>query len=200
MKTCLITGFEPFLDHPMNPTQEIIKEIDQQQIGEYKIIGKILPVVFEQAGEEIIGYIKEFQPDVVISLGLAAGRTKITPERVAINCRDGARDNQGQVWEDAPVEATGQAAYFSTLPIRTMVNRMQENKLPAAISNSAGTYVCNNVMYKTLHYLHQNNLEHIPAGFIHIPANHELSLHQPKFPSLSTEDLIKGIKLCVEAL
>src|SRR5690606_37396293 len=105
MKTCLITGFEPFLDHPMNPTQEIIKEIDQQQIGEYKIIGKILPVVFEQAGEEIIGYIKEFQPDVVISLGLAAGRTKITPERVAINCRDGARDNQGQVWEDAPVEA-----------------------------------------------------------------------------------------------
>lgn len=200
MKTCLITGFEPFLDHPMNPTQEIIKEIDQQQIGEYKIIGKILPVVFEQAGEEIIGYIKEFQPDVVISLGLAAGRTKITPERVAINCRDGARDNQGQVWEDAPVEATGQAAYFSTLPIRAMVNRMQENKLPAAISNSAGTYVCNNVMYKTLHYLHQNNLEHIPAGFIHIPANHELSLHQPKFPSLSTEDLIKGIKLCVEAL
>lgn len=199
MKTCLLTGFEPFLDHPINPTEEIVKALDGQQIGEYKVIGKILPVTFAQAGQDIITYMKELQPDAVISLGLSAGRTKITPERIAINCKDGARDNEGQIWEDAPIVDDGPAAYFSTLPIRAMIGSMEEVHIPASLSNTAGTYVCNNVMYTVLHYIHENQLE-IPAGFIHVPANHELSKHQPKYPSLSTADLVKGIKACLAAL
>jgi pyroglutamyl-peptidase len=200
MKKCLLTGFEPFLDHPINPTQEVVQALNKQIIGEFEVIGHILPVVFDDAGEKVLQLIEETQPDAIISLGLAAGRTKITPERVAINCRDGAVDNSGKRWEDAPIEEEGDVAYFSSLPIREMVHKMKEAQLPAEISNSAGTYVCNNVMYKALHHLHKKGHTHIPAGFIHIPANHELTIHQPRYASWSTEDMIKGIRLCIEAV
>jgi pyroglutamyl-peptidase len=200
MKKCLLTGFEPFLDHPINPTQEVVQALDKKTIGEFEIIGRILPVVFEDAGEKILQLIEETQPDAVISLGLSAGRTKITPERVAINCRDGAVDNSGKRWEDAPIEEEGDVAYFSSLPIREMVNKMKKEQLPAEISNTAGTYVCNNVMYKTLYYLNKQGSTHIPAGFIHIPANHELTIHQPRYASWSTEDINKAIRLCIETL
>ncbi|GAA0382791.1 pyroglutamyl-peptidase I [Bacillus horti] len=200
MRKCLITGFEPFLDHPINPTEEIVKALNGQQLGEVQVIGKILPVSFKEAGQRIVTYIKELQPDIVVCLGLSAGRTSISPERVAINCMDGARDNDGTKWEDEKIAPTGLAAYFSTLPIRTMVNQLHEARLPGKISNTAGTYVCNHVMYSVLHHLSTQGLEHIPAGFIHVPASHELSFHQPKYPSISTVDLIKGIQICIEAI
>lgn len=198
MRTCLLTGFEAFLDHPINPTEEVVKELNEMIVGEYKVIGRVLPVVFADAGKQIIQWIEELQPDVIISLGLAAGRIKITPERVAINCQDGAVDNGGNRLQDTPIEPDGNVAYFSTLPIRKMVNTMQEQHLPAGISNSAGTYVCNHVMYKTLHYLDHQDKSHIPAGFIHIPANHELAIHQPQYAGWSTVDIVKGVRLCIE--
>jgi pyroglutamyl-peptidase len=200
MKKCLLTGFEPFLDHPINPTQEVVQALNKEIIGEYEVIGCILPVVFDEAGEKVLQLIEATKPDAVISLGLSAGRTKITPERVAINCRDGAIDNSGKRWEDATIEEEGDVAYFSSLPIRKMVNKMKEARLPAEVSNTAGTYVCNNVMYRTLHYLHRQGHTHIPAGFIHIPANHELTIHQPRYASWSTEDIINAIRLCIDTL
>lgn len=199
MKTCLLTGFEPFLDHPLNPTQTIVEALDGQIVGGHKVKGVILPVVFDQAGKRIIERIEEVQPDAVISLGLSAGRTAITPERVAINCVDGPEDNEGRKLEDAVIEEKGDAAYFTTLPIRDMINRLKRSRLPANISNSAGTYVCNFVMYTVLHYLRQKGLT-LPAGFIHVPANHELAIAQPRYAGWSQADLNQAIRICIEAL
>ncbi|WP_202081033.1 pyroglutamyl-peptidase I [Caldalkalibacillus salinus] len=199
-KQILLTGFEPFLDHPINPTEEVVSALNGQQVGPYKVQGEVLPVVFDEAGKAITEMIRERQPDAIVSLGLAAGRVNVTPERIAINCRDGAVDNEGVAWKDAPIEQDGKAAYFSTLPIRKMVDRLVGAKYPAKISNTAGTYVCNNVMYQTLYTLEQEGRSHIPAGFIHIPANHELACHQPKYASWSTSDLISSIKLCLETI
>ncbi|MDP4086926.1 MAG: peptidase C15, partial [Bacillota bacterium] len=121
MKKLLLTGFEPFLDFPINPSADIVKELDDQEIGSYKIIGKLLPVDFAGSAPALIKYFDEINPDVVLSLGLAAGRNRITPERVAINCNDGARDNQGFTPEDQKIVEDGPDGYFSLLPIRKFV-------------------------------------------------------------------------------
>ncbi|MCH1625170.1 pyroglutamyl-peptidase I [Fredinandcohnia quinoae] len=199
MKKLLLTGFEPFLDFPINPTEEIVKRIDGSTIGNYQIIGRLLPVDFSESAKQILNLIDEVKPDVVISLGLAAGRSKITPERIAINCCDGAADNKGIKLEDSPIEDNGPVGYFSTLPIRKFVNTLNENGLPATISNSAGTYLCNNVMYSTLHKIEQESLS-IQAGFIHIPASHQLAIKKPNLPSWSNKDLEAAIAIMIETL
>jgi pyroglutamyl-peptidase len=199
MKKLLLTGFVPFLDFKVNPTEEIAKVLDGKVIGNYEIVGRVLPVEFSQTAVKAIELYEEVKPDAVIHLGLAGGRSKITPERIAINCSDGAPDNSGVVLQDALIEAVGPDGYFSTLPVRKFVNVLQENNYPAQISNSAGTYLCNFVMYKTLHYLQQNN-KNVPAGFVHIPASHELSIQQPSVPSWSQKDLQHGIELLIQSL
>lgn len=200
MKKLLLTGFEPFLDNPINPTEQIVKELDGKKIGNYTVKSLLLPVDFEMAPEILKEALAQEDPDALISLGLAAGRNCITPERVAINCRSGEPDNRGNQYEDAPIEQDGPAAYFSKLPIREMVRTLKENDLPADISNTAGTYLCNNVMYTGLHYLAENNKD-IPAGFIHIPASHELAAKKEiPIPSWSMTDLIKGIRITISCL
>lgn len=195
----LLTGFVPFLDNPINPTEEIVRALEGQTIGGYEIIGRILPVDFAESAKQCIEHINEVKPDVVISLGLAAGRNKVTPERIAINCRDGAADNSGVKLQDAPIEEEGPAGYFSTLPIREFVNASVEKGYPATISNTAGTYLCNNVMYSVLHKIEQENLE-MRAGFIHIPASHELALKKNGIPSWSLADLTASIRAMIEVL
>ncbi|WP_080846027.1 pyroglutamyl-peptidase I [Cytobacillus gottheilii] len=199
MKTLLLTGFEPFLQFTINPTMKIASELHEQTIGEYQIQSKILPVDFRIAGQQLLTYIEKYKPDAVISLGLAGGRYKITPERIAININDGEPDNSGNKLEDEPIIETGAVGYFSTLPIRKMVHSLLDHQLPAEISNSAGTYLCNHVMYQALHYA-QKEQSKMKAGFIHIPASHELAVQHGKIPSWSHEDLLKGIKLCIEVL
>ncbi|TKC16333.1 pyroglutamyl-peptidase I [Robertmurraya kyonggiensis] len=195
MKSLLLTGFEPFLNFTINPTMRIVEELHGQEIGDYKIHSEVLPVDFEVAGKKLIEHIDKIQPDALISLGLAGGRYKITPERIAININDGAPDNNGNVRVDETIQTEGSEAYMSTLPIRAMVNRLLEEGLPAEISNTAGTYLCNHVMYQGLHYT-----KNIPSGFIHIPASHELAIQHGKIPSWSHEDLKKGIIACIEVL
>ncbi|MFS0821379.1 pyroglutamyl-peptidase I [Bacillus sp. 1P02SD] len=199
MKKLLLTGFVPFLDNPINPTEEIVRALEGQTIGGYEIVGKVLPVDFAESAKQCIAHINEIKPDVVISLGLAAGRNKVTPERIAINCRDGAADNSGVKLQDAPIEEEGPAGYFSTLPIRAFVNASVEKGYPAVISNTAGTYLCNNVMYSVLHKIEQENLE-MRAGFIHIPASHELALKKNGIPSWSLADLTASIRTMIEVL
>lgn len=199
MKTLLLTGFEPFLSFTINPTMRIVEELHGQEIGEYKIQSKVLPVDFEVAGKKLIELIDQIQPDAVISLGLAGGRYKITPERIAININDGAPDNNGNVRVDEIIQTEGSEAYMSTLPIRAMVNRLLSEGLPAEVSNTAGTYLCNNVMYQGLYYAKQHN-KNTPSGFIHIPASHELAIQHGKIPSWSHEDLKKSIITCIEVL
>jgi len=199
VKTLLVTGFEPFLSFTVNPTMKIVEELNGQQIGDFQIVGKTMSVDFKSSGNQLISLIKEIKPDAVISLGLAGGRSKITPERIAINVKDGEADNEGHAPRDEVIQPEGPAAYLSTLPIRSMVETLNELGYPAAISNTAGTYLCNNVMYEGLHYLNENNLN-IPSGFIHIPASHELAIQHGNIPSWSHEDLTESITACISAL
>lgn len=199
MKTLLLTGFEPFMKFPVNPTMRIAEELHGTKIGNYKIHSEILPVEFSKSGDALMAYIKEVNPDVVISLGLAGGRSKITPERIAINVNDGPADNRGHVPVDEPIIPGGADGYFSTIPNREMVNALNEFGLPATISNTAGAYLCNNVMYRALHFANKERTD-LLAGFIHIPASHELAILQGSVPSWSHEDLKKAIEICIEVL
>lgn len=199
MKTLLLTGFEPFLNFTINPTMRIVEELHGQQINEYKIHSEVLPVDFRKAGALLVEHIENVKPNVVLSLGLAGGRYKITPERIAINVNDGDSDNSGNVLVDELINFDGAAAYMSTLPIRAMVNRLLEEGLPAEISNTAGTYLCNHIMYQGLDYAETHN-QNIKCGFIHIPASHDLAIQHGKIPSWSHDDLKRGIVTCIEVL
>ncbi|MDW0109867.1 pyroglutamyl-peptidase I [Sporosarcina aquimarina] len=199
MKKLLLTGFEPFLAYPQNPTMQIVEKLHGSVIGDYMISGKILSVDFNASGSELLRLIEEEEPNALLSLGLAGGRHKMTPERVALNVKDGEPDNNGHQPVDEVIRPGGPPAYFSTLPIREMVNRLSEEGLPAAISNSAGTYLCNNVMYEGLYWAAEHNPE-MSAGFLHIPASFELAIQNGKIPGWSLEDLLRGVTICIRTL
>lgn len=199
MAKLLLTGFEPFGEFPVNPTMKIVADLDGRTTNGYDIVGKVLPVDFIEAERRIAGLIGSERPDVVLSLGLFCGRDRITPERVAINCRDGGRDNSGRTPQDECIEADGPAAIFSTLPIREMVERIMAGGLPSRISNTAETYVCNNVMYKALWHIQTHGLR-TRSGLIHIPASHEAALSYASMPSWSDEDLLRGVSAAIQCL
>lgn len=199
MKKLLLTGFEPFLQFPVNPTMKIVEELHGKEINGYKVIGKIMTVDFQSSGKEIKNHIQTEQPDAVISLGLAGGRYKITPERIAINCNDGDADNEGRRPEGEKIIEDGPDGLFSTLPIKEMVARLKEKGYPAEISNTAGTYLCNHVMYQALYELNKEKKE-IPAGFIHIPASHELAINHGSIPSWPHEDLRGAVEVLISSL
>ncbi|MGG1592388.1 pyroglutamyl-peptidase I [Terribacillus saccharophilus] len=192
----LLTGFEAFLGMKSNPTEVIVRNLDGETINGNKIIGKVLPVDFTKTSSVILEHVEEHQPSVVISLGLAAGRNRITPERIAINCMDGEADNAGNQYDGQKILEDAPDAYFSTLPIKNMVAKLQEQNLPAKISNTAGTYLCNQTMYTVRHHIETNKLNMI-AGFVHIPAHHELATVNPKLPSWSVKDLEAAVKVII---
>lgn len=197
MKKLLVTGFEPFLQFPTNPTMEVAKALHGEQIGDYVIHTEILPVDFATAADELKKHIAAQQPDAIVSLGLAAGRYKITPERIAINVKDGVKDNTGYLPVDEPIDVDGKDGYFTTLPIRQMVDALQQAGYPAEISNTAGAYLCNNVMYAALQYAEPKQLQ---AGFIHIPASFELAIQHGKMPGWSMRDLIAAVRIALQQL
>lgn len=124
MEKLLLTGFEPFLSNPINPTMEVVQALNGKSIGQYEIVGHVLSVDFAKAPEQFLALVEEVKPTIIVSLGLAAGITKISPERVALNVKDGEKDNAGNAFEDAPIKEDGDVAYLSTLPIRKIVNRL----------------------------------------------------------------------------
>jgi pyroglutamyl-peptidase len=199
MKTLLLTGFEPFLNFTINPTMRIVDELTGMEISGYKIHGEILSVDFKRAGIQLLEHLEKIKPDAVISLGLAGGRYKMSPERIAINVNDGEPDNSGNVPVDEAIQPNGADGYMTTLPIRAMVNQLQKESLPAEVSNTAGTYLCNHVMYQSLHYAKTRNKK-MPSGFIHMPASHELAIQHGKIPSWSHEDLKRGVYTCIQVL
>lgn len=199
MKKLLLTGFEPFLHHTLNPTKDITKALDGKVIGNYKVVGKILPVTFGESGKTLITYIEGVQPDAVLSLGLAGGRKHITPERIGINCMDGPKDNNDWQMNGDKIIEDGDDGIFTTLPIKAMIRALHQASIPASISNSAGTYVCNQVMYQVLHYFKKEN-KNIPAGFIHIPPSHALALEQKNISSMSHDDLTQAIQTCITTM
>ncbi|WP_078592983.1 pyroglutamyl-peptidase I [Evansella clarkii] len=199
MKTLLLTGFEPFLNFPVNPTMEIVKELDNEVINGYKVAGRILTVDFNRSGDQLVKEIERVNPDAVISLGLAGGRFKITPERIAINCNDGEPDNTGYKPDGEKIDDAGEDGIFTTLPVKQMVAALGEQGYPAEISNTAGTYLCNNVMYRGLRYFQQEKSQ-VPSGFIHIPASHDLAIRHGKIPGWPQRDLTESIRVCIGCL
>ncbi|GEN54581.1 pyroglutamyl-peptidase I [Halobacillus faecis] len=200
MKKLLLTGFEPFLDFPINPTTHIVEELKGKEMNGYQIEGRILPVDYNKSGQEILEHIQDVEPDAVISLGLAAGRYKMTPERIAINCNESnEKDNEGNTPEGDRIQKEGPDGLFSTLPIRRFVEDLQARGYPAEVSNTAGTYLCNHVMYQALYHFHENNLE-VPSGFVHIPASHDLAVQHGKLPSWSQKDLTDAVKHIIQWL
>ncbi|WP_026908892.1 pyroglutamyl-peptidase I [Paucisalibacillus globulus] len=198
MKKLLLTGFEPFLEFPINPTTEIANNLNGQLIGDYEIIGEVLSVDFAKSGKQLIHLIEKYNPDAVVSLGLAGGRNCITPERIAINCNDGPVDNNGHKPNGERIFEDGPDAYFSKLPIYEITSKLEEAGFPAKISNTAGAYLCNNVMYHGLHYFKGKGMDR-PSGFIHIPASHALAVKK-NMPSWSQQDLTEAIRLALTCI
>ncbi|WP_226677852.1 pyroglutamyl-peptidase I [Mesobacillus jeotgali] len=198
----LISGFEPFGKMKINPTEELLLEAEKFEIENVEISTILLPVNYDECAEELIRKMDDFQPDVVISCGLAVGRTAITPERIGINIKDTGSgdpypDNKGQIPTDEMIDEDGPDGLFATLPNRLIEKNLKEMDIPAAVSNSAGTFICNNTLYAVLNHIRKNNL-HIKAGFIHFPASTKMSAINPSLPSLPQETMAEALKVIVE--
>ncbi|SDM28081.1 pyroglutamyl-peptidase I [Sediminibacillus halophilus] len=195
----LLTGFEPFLGMSENPTELVTKKLAGKTLLDMEITGHILPVDFQEASKRLITQVDKLQPDMIISLGVAAGRNRITPERIAINCMDGEPDNAGNIHQDKKIADNGPDGYFSTLPIRNLVDTLQQKGIPAGISNSAGTYLCNQIMYIARHHIETSDIDCL-TGFIHMPAHHALAVENPKLPSWSLNDLTTAVEVILQEL
>ncbi|REF26272.1 pyroglutamyl-peptidase I [Xenorhabdus cabanillasii] len=198
MKTILITGFEPFGSETINPSWEAIKPLQGNQIADVNIEIQQLSCIFDTSLEQFYAAIDNYQPEVVISVGLAGGRTNISIERVAININDARiADNAGKQPIDTPVIAGGPAAYFSSLPIKAIVNELKTAGIPAYVSQTAGTFVCNHVMYGLLHYL-SHKYPTVRGGFIHVPYLPQQAAEHIKMPSMSLETMTIALKTAIE--
>ena len=197
MRKILVTGFEPFAKSILNPSKSIVRELEQDS-SLVNLETLILPVDFKSAAKLLIEKVDSAKPDVVICLGQAEGRSAITPERVAINIDD-ARipDNAGNKPTDAPIVVDGPDAYFSTLPVKNLVTVIESVGAPAALSLSAGTFLCNHVFYALQHHCRDRKIE---SGFIHVPLMESQGSEFPGLPTLKLEVLVKGIKAVVTAL
>ena len=195
----LVTGFDPFGGEKVNPALEAVKSLPSEIHGA-EVHWVAIPTVFYKAAEVLETTIVRYQPDAVLCIGQAGGRASLTPERVAIN-QDDARipDNQGNQPIDTPIRQDGQAAYFSTLPIKAMVQAIKEEGLPATVSNTAGTFVCNHLMYQAL-YLADKKFPNMRAGFMHIPYMTEQVLNKPNTASMCLTDIVRGIEAAIGAI
>lgn len=194
----LITGFDPFGGESINPALEAVKKLPNV-INNAQIIKLEIPTVFKKSLQKIEENIIAHKPDIVISIGQAGGRFGITPERVAINVDDARiEDNEKNQPIDIKVFEDGENAYFSTLPIKAMVKEMQDAGIPSSVSNTAGTFVCNHVMYGVL-YMINKKYPNIKGGFIHVPYIPSQVIDKPTMPSMSIDDIAKGLELSVKA-
>ena len=204
----LVTGFEPFNGQRVNPSQEIVDKLVAPKGT--TLIKEILPVEFEASAARLQALFRTHQPDIVLSIGQAGGRSEISVERIAINMdsvksSNGSKllpDNAGNMPVDEPIEADGPAAYFATLPLWEMVEVIQSKGIPAAISNTAGTYVCNHVMYTGLHQaaVYYPGMQ---VGFVHVPFLPEQIAHREdrqRLAAMPLEDMVLALQAVLELL
>lgn len=196
----LLTGFDPFGGQPINPALEAVKLV-ADKIGNIEIVKLEVPTVFYKSIETVDKAIAEVKPDVVLCIGQAGGRYDITPERVAINVNDARiADNEGQQPLDGPIFEDGDTAYFTDLPIKAMVANVREAGIPASVSNTAGTFVCNHLMYGVL-YLAAKKYPGLRGGFIHVPFIPSQVVNRPTpAPCLSVEMIAQGLEACIRAI
>ena len=195
----LVTGFDPFGGEPTNPSWEAVRRLPDEVAGA-EVVKVQIHTVFERSEDDVRAAILEHDPDVIVSVGQAGGRFAVSPERVAINVDDGRiPDNEGDQPIDVPVWEDGPPAYFSSLPIKAMVTAMREAGVPAVVSNTAGTYVCNHVMYTVL-YLIDHEFPGKRGGFVHVPYLPEQVLDKPSEPSLGLDQLVTALTAGLEAI
>ena len=198
MKKVLLTAFEAFGEDALNPTESILKELPDQ-LANAVIIKATLPVVYREAFETLKPLIDKHQPDVIMMLGLAGGRAKLSLERIAINVNDASLpDNRGNTLKEQVIINEGDDGIFSNLPLNTLLDVLHQAKVPSVISNTAGAYVCNDTMYRVLHYIKSKQLATL-AGFVHVPYMPEQVLNK-QAPSMDLELMVKGVRVMIERL
>jgi pyroglutamyl-peptidase len=193
MTKVLLTGFEPFGTATSNPSGEIVKQISGENI-----VTAILPVAYAQSAEQLLSLIEQHNPDVVICLGQAEGRTHITPEKLAINLDDARlADNEGVLRSDVKILKDGPDAYFSTLPVKDMVDAMKAQGIPAALSLSAGAFLCNHVFYVA-----QNKFvgTAVRSGFVHVPLMDSQGPEFPGLPTMPLDQMVTAVRAMLEVL
>ena len=196
----LLTAFDPFDGAAINPALEAVKMVSDHVTG-IEIVKLEVPTVFRASISTVVSTIEKCKPDVVLCIGQAGGRCDITPERIAINLDD-ARipDNEGNQPVDVCIFEDGAPAYFSTLPIKAMVAKIRESGLPASVSNTAGTFVCNHLMYGVLYHL-AKSYPGVRGGFMHVPfiPSQAAALPAPA-PSMCVQDIARGIEAAIAAI
>ena len=195
----LVTGFEPFDGGKINPSWEAVSALKAPEGTE--LLKLQLPVVYGKAAAILKETMKKELPGAVICVGLAEGRPEITPERVAVNCRDETiPDNDGFFPHDEPVDPAGEPAYFTRLPIHQITEKIRKAGLPAKISNSAGVYVCNDLMYGLLQAIADEPVfRDVAGGFIHVPASTRMGLPS-SVPALEPEQIARALQIAVETV
>ncbi|WP_297063320.1 pyroglutamyl-peptidase I [Thermococcus sp.] len=194
----LVTGFEPFGGEKINPSWEAVKALPDE-LGGATLVKVQLPVSFNGVRELLPRLIVKEKPDFVLLTGQAGGRPNVTVERVAINVMDSEMpDNDGFKPEDEPIFEGAPSAYFATIPIKRVVKTLRGAGIPAGVSNTAGTYVCNTAMFTALHTVAVSGME-TKAGFIHVPFSHNQALEKPR-PSMAQETINRAIELSIRSL
>ena len=194
----LVTGFEPFGGEHLNPAWEAVSRMPDEIAGAH-VLRLQVPTVFDRAGDVLTAAMDMELPDIVICVGQAGGRGMITPERVAINLQDAASpDNAGLRPEEKPIDPNGPAAYFANLPLKQIVKAVNEAGIPSAVSNTAGTFVCNDLMYRLLKYIHSSPRK-IRGGFIHVPYETDQLEGKPAgTPAMPLAQIIRGLETAVK--
>ena len=193
MTKVLLTGFEPFGKATQNPSAEIVKQISGDNI-----VTAILPVAYAQSAQQLLELITEHNPEVVICLGQAEGRTQITPERIAINLDDARlADNDGVTRIDQPIVVDGPVAYESTLPIKEFVSAITAAGIPAAVSLSAGAFLCNHIFYVAQDRLKDTKVR---SGFVHVPLMDEQAGEFPGLPTMPLDQMVTAVRIMLEVL
>lgn len=204
MSTVLVTGFGPYGNTPHNPAESVARAIDGETIAGATVVSRVVSCNFFQSIDEAAAAIRETSPELVVMLGEYGGRAMLTVERLAHNLNDSARygltDNAGVELQDEPTAKDGPVAYYATAPIRAMVLAMRAVGVPADISDTPGTLVCNHLMYGVLHHIAVENLP-IRAGWIHLPALPCVAAREENLgePSMSTETSAEGVRAAIAA-
>ena len=195
----LVTGFDPFGGEKINPAWEAVRRLPREIAGA-EIIPLEIPTVFGKAPEVILGEVQRLHPDIVLSVGQAAGRAAITPERIAINMDSASiPDNAGFIPIEQPVVPGGPDGYFSLLPVTAMADAIKAAGLPGVVSNTAGTFVCNHVMYRLLHACH-TACPGLKSGFIHVTCIPEQNTSHPERFGMELSDIVRGLTAAIEAV
>lgn len=195
----LVTGFDPFGGEAVNPAFEAVKLLPDEIAGA-EIIKLEIPTVFSKCGPAVEAGIQKYEPDVVINVGQAGGRSCVTIEQVAVNLAE-ARipDNDGEQPSDEPVQKDGAPAYYATIPVKAIVKNIRDHGIPCHISYTAGTYVCNCIMYNVLH-MAATKYSNIRAGFIHVPFAAQQAVEKPNgTPFMSLEMIADSLRYAIEA-